>query len=76
MTVGAEWEPNLADLAAPSLVFWGAFDPVCPVEFGEKMAASVRATCFLRLDSSHWTPIQKPVEVATALEEHWNRSRG
>ncbi|GAA3127527.1 hypothetical protein GCM10010521_12470 [Streptomyces rameus] len=54
----------------------GAFDPVCPVEFGEKMAASVRPTRFLRLDSSHWTPIQKPVEVAAAVEEHWSSFRG
>ncbi|MEU7427052.1 MULTISPECIES: alpha/beta hydrolase [Streptomyces] len=76
LTVGAEWEPDLADLDKPALVFWGAFDPVCPVEFGEKMAASVRATRFLRLDSSHWTPIQKPAEVAAALEEHWSTSRG
>lgn len=75
LTVGAEWEPDLADLTGPSLVFWGAFDPVCPVDFGEKMAASVRATRFLRLDSSHWTPIQKPAEVAAALEEHWSSSR-
>ncbi|MFF7124348.1 hypothetical protein [Streptomyces sp. NPDC008240] len=40
------------------------------------MAASVRATRFLRLDSSHWTPIQKPAEVAAALEEQWTSSRG
>ncbi|MEU2496510.1 alpha/beta hydrolase [Streptomyces sp. NPDC007883] len=76
LTVGAEWEPDLANLAGPSLVFWGALDPVCSIEFGEKMAASVRATRFLRLDSSHWTPIQKPAEVATALEEHWSSSLG
>ncbi|MER7841044.1 alpha/beta hydrolase [Streptomyces sp. NPDC096040] len=72
LTVGAEWEPELANLSAPSLVFWGALDPVCPIEFGEKLAASVLASRLLKLDSSHWTPLQKPAEVAAALEAHWN----
>lgn len=75
-TVGAEWEPDLADVSAPSLVFWGALDPACPVEFGEKLAAAVRASRFLILDSSHWTVLQKPAEVAAALEAHWSANPG
>ncbi|MFF7969689.1 alpha/beta fold hydrolase [Streptomyces sp. NPDC007903] len=76
LTVGAEWEPQLANLSAPSLLFWGALDPVCATEFGEKMAESLRASRLLELDSSHWTLLQRPAEVAAALEEHWSSSAG
>jgi len=72
VTMGSEWEPSLADLEAPSLVFWGVLDPACPAEFGERLGKSVRATKVVELDCNHWTVLQKPAEVAAALEMHWN----
>ncbi|MFB7312650.1 alpha/beta fold hydrolase [Streptomyces sp. NPDC056192] len=72
VTVGAEWEPELANVSAPSLVFWGTRDPVAPIGFGEKLGEAVRASRVLKLDSSHWTVLQKPAEVASALEAHWS----
>ncbi|MEV7680013.1 alpha/beta hydrolase [Streptomyces sp. NPDC088341] len=73
LTVGAEWEPALADVSAPALVFWGVLDPAVPIEFGERLAQAMRASRLLRLDCNHWTVLQKPAEVAAALEAHWNR---
>jgi pimeloyl-ACP methyl ester carboxylesterase len=73
LTVGAEWEPELANVSAPALVFWGERDPACQIEFGEKLGRSIRPSRVLRLDCNHWTVLEKPAEVASALEEHWNK---
>jgi pimeloyl-ACP methyl ester carboxylesterase len=75
VTVGAEWEPALANVSAPALVFWGALDPAVPIEFGEKLGPAMRASEVLRLDCNHWTVLQKPAEVAAALEAHWSRPK-
>ncbi|MFE7778700.1 hypothetical protein ACFU5O_33440 [Streptomyces sp. NPDC057445] len=34
VTVGADWEPGLANVSAPSLVLWGTLDPACLVSDG------------------------------------------
>ena len=70
--VGREWEPDLADVTAPGLVFWGISDPACPVEFADRLGADTKARV-VKLDCGHWTPIQRPAEIAQALQEHWNR---
>ncbi|WP_394834431.1 alpha/beta hydrolase [Pendulispora rubella] len=72
VTMGGEWEPALVHVKAPSLVFWGALDPACPVEFGRRLGGSTRAVKVLELDCNHWTVLQKPAEVAAALETHWS----
>ncbi|MFC7644741.1 hypothetical protein ACFQX6_31670 [Streptosporangium lutulentum] len=36
--MGEEWEPGLAKMIAPGLVFWGSRDPACPVEFAASWA--------------------------------------
>ncbi|GHH17132.1 alpha/beta fold hydrolase [Streptomyces lanatus] len=74
LTVGAEWEPALADATAPALVFWGVRDPAVPTEFGERLGTALRASRILKLDCNHWTVLEKPAEVAAALEAHWSRS--
>ncbi|MFG2632293.1 alpha/beta fold hydrolase, partial [Streptomyces sp. NPDC053726] len=63
---------ELAKVTAPSLVFWGALDPVCQIEFGEQFGAAVRVTRVLHLEWNHWTVLQRPAEVAAALKHHWN----
>ncbi|MFC4610415.1 alpha/beta fold hydrolase [Streptomyces maoxianensis] len=72
VTVGAEWEPGLANVSAPCLVLWGTLDPACPIAFADELGEAVRASRVVKLDCSHWTLIQKPAEVAAALEAHWN----
>lgn len=72
VTVGAEWEPGLADITAPGLVFWGASDPACPVEFAGRLGAVTKAGRVLTLDCGHWTPVHRPAEIAQALQAHWD----
>lgn len=72
-TVGQEWEPGLALVSSPGLVFWGKMDTACPIEFADRLGTETRAEQVVKLDCGHWTPLQKPNEVAQALQEHWNR---
>lgn len=73
VTVGREWEPDLANVSSPGLVFWGISDPACPIEFADRLGVATKAAQVVKLDCGHWTPIQRPNEVAQALQEHWTR---
>ena len=70
--VGAEWEPGLANITSPGLVFWGKLDPACPIEFADRLGKDTKVAHILKLDCGHWTPVQCPDEVAQALQEHWS----
>jgi pimeloyl-ACP methyl ester carboxylesterase len=72
--VGKEWEPGLANITSRGLVFWGIHDIPCPVEFADHLAKDTKACRVMKLDSNHWTPIQRADEIATALEQHWKAS--
>lgn len=76
VTMGAEWEPGLAQVSAPCLVFWGVLDPACQIECGVQLGAAVRATKVAELDCNHWPLLQRPAEVAAALEAHWGAYAG
>ena len=69
--VGSEWEPGLADITSPGLVFWGVSDTACPVKFAHCLGRDARARRVLKFDAGHWFPLQKPTGVAQALQEHW-----
>ncbi len=66
----------LSQVTAPCLVFWGVLDPACQIEFGEKLAASLGAPEVVRLDCNHWPVLQRPAEVAGALQSHWSALGG
>ncbi len=74
VNVGAEWEPELSNVTSPTLVFWGSSDPACPVEFADRLGDAVKNSHVLKLDAGHWTPLERPSEIATALTRHWNRT--
>ncbi|AZP14977.1 alpha/beta hydrolase [Streptomyces aquilus] len=76
VTMGTEWEPALSNVTAPALVFWGERDPACQIEFGDELGAALRATRVLHLDCNHWTVLERPAEVAAALEAHWAQGTG
>jgi pimeloyl-ACP methyl ester carboxylesterase len=76
LTMGAEWEPALSAVTAPSVVFWGAQDPACQIEFGRKLGASLHASQVIEMDCNHWTVLQRPAEVAGILEKHWSAHAG
>ena len=69
--VGAEWQPDLERIARPALVFWGADDPFADVRFAERLVARVRGELVLFAGCGHWWPLERPDEVATALERFW-----
>ena len=71
INVGSEWEPGLSGITSPGLVFWGIADPSCPVEFADQLGRDTRARRGLKFDAEHWFPLQKPTDVAQALQEHW-----
>ena len=73
LEVGKEWQPDLKQVRAPGLVFWGEHDEACPVAFANTLAADAHAERVLRLDAGHWTIAERPAEIAKALENHWNR---
>ncbi|SDS39714.1 alpha/beta fold hydrolase [Actinoplanes derwentensis] len=74
VTVGADWEPGLAGLTSPALVFWGTRDPAVPAEFGRELGELTRATRVAELDCNHWTVLERPAEVAALLTEHFQFS--
>ena len=72
LEVGKEWQPDLNKVRAPGLVFWGANDETCPVEFADSLASDTDAERVLRLDAGHWTIVEHGAEIAKALESHWD----
>jgi pimeloyl-ACP methyl ester carboxylesterase len=69
--VGAEWQPDLKNVSCPGLVLWGNRDDACPVDFADRLATDLGASRVLKLDTGHWFELEKPGNVAKALEEHW-----
>jgi|SRR5476649_201271 len=72
VNLGAEWEPSLVDVTTPSMVFWGTKDPFTQIAFGHQLGKAMRASHVIALDCGHFTPLLKPVEIASALTQHWN----
>ncbi|MET9088497.1 hypothetical protein ABZX77_42585 [Streptomyces sp. NPDC004237] len=68
---GGEWEPGLSAVSAACVVFWGALDPACQIEFGRKLGASLHGSEVIELDCNHWPVLQRPAEVAEILERRW-----
>ncbi len=71
VTVGSEWEPGLARITSPGLVLWGVSDEACPVAFADYLGRDTKARRILKFDTGHWFLLERPAEVAQALEQHW-----
>lgn len=71
--LGHEWEPGLVGVAAPSLVLWGLDDPFLPSMFADRLGQATRAYAVVKLRCGHWPPLERPDDVARALEAHWQR---
>lgn len=69
--IGKEWGPDLDRVQRPGLLIWGANDPYMGVEFAKRMAQRTRAGFALLEDTSHWWPLQRPAEAASALKRLW-----
>ena len=73
LNVGEEWEPGLANITTPGLVFWGERDEACPVAFASRLGQSSRARSVSTLPAGHWFIVEKTADIANALEEHWTQ---
>jgi pimeloyl-ACP methyl ester carboxylesterase len=71
VNVGAEWQPDLNNVSCRGLVLWGNRDDACPVDFSDRLATDLGASRVLKLDTGHWFELEKPADVAQALDEHW-----
>ena len=71
LEVGKQWQPELGKIKAPGLVFWGEDDTACPMEFADEMASDTKAIGVAKLHAGHWPIVERSVEVAQALEQHW-----
>jgi pimeloyl-ACP methyl ester carboxylesterase len=69
--VGKEWQPATEKMERPGLMMWGGKDPYMQVDYARKMAQRTGAKLTVFEDSGHWLPLEKPAEVAAALEEFW-----
>jgi pimeloyl-ACP methyl ester carboxylesterase len=60
--------PMLVDIKVPTIVIFGRQDQIIPLARGEEMAADMSHSQLVVLDQcGHVAPLEKPVEVATAL---------
>lgn len=71
--VGREWEAGLADVSAPTLVLWGLNDPFLPHLYADRLGEATHADAVVKLSCGHWPPLERPEDVARALEAHWDR---
>lgn len=72
LNVGRESQPGLANITAPALVIHGRKDRPVPPEMAEALAGDIRARELVLLDAGHWYPLQRPDEMATALNTFWS----
>ncbi|MGV2068534.1 alpha/beta fold hydrolase [Agrobacterium sp. 22-226-1] len=72
LNVGREWQPSLANITASTLVVHGLKDRPVPPELAEALAKDIRAREVVLLDAGHWYPLQRPDEMAMALNTFWS----
>ncbi len=71
--VASEWGSDIAKASGSALTVWGADDAFAPARFAGLVAESVGGESLVFDDCGHWWPIERPAEVARALEDLWAR---
>ena len=71
--IGAEWQPDVERVTRPALILWGETDPFADVRFARRLAERVGGELLLLPGCGHWWPLERPVEVAAALERFWSK---
>lgn len=71
VTVGAEWQPSVEANSVPAMALWATDDPYVPVQYGSRLAERVGGRLVQLEGCGHWWPLQRPAEVAAALEAFW-----
>jgi pimeloyl-ACP methyl ester carboxylesterase len=70
--VGTEWEGDLGRVPSRGLVLWGENDPYAAPVFGSRLASRTGARFLPFAGCSHWWQLERPDDVANALEAHWS----
>ena len=65
--VGADLRPKLARITAPTLVVWGARDPLVPMAAGQRLAESMPLAMFASLDGAGHVPMWERAEAFNSL---------
>lgn len=69
--VSAEWGPELELASSRGLLIWGADDPFVAAEIAERSARRMGGEALVLEGCGHWWPLERPTEVAAALERLW-----
>lgn len=69
--VGQEWYPGLKRISAPGLVLWGLEDRALPHVFADRLGEATGAATIVKMRCSHWTILERPLQIARELEAHW-----
>jgi pimeloyl-ACP methyl ester carboxylesterase len=65
--------PKLQSMITPTLIIWGANDPVIPIQHADEFVASIKDCKFLRMDNCGHTPyVQDPNSFASLVLEFLN----
>jgi pimeloyl-ACP methyl ester carboxylesterase len=70
--VSAEWGPDLRHAPSHALLIWGADDPFATAEVAVRSAARAGGDALVLSGCGHWWPLERPAEVAVALEKVWS----
>lgn len=67
---------DVKTITAPSLIIWGRYDRICPVEVGVKCMNHIPSSRLVVInDCGHWVPFEKPDEylayVLNFLKNDW-----
>ncbi len=73
--VADDWFADLRRITAPGLICWGERDPYAASRFGERLAKNAKAGFAPSAGAGHWYQVEKPDDVAHALEEFWESGR-
>jgi pimeloyl-ACP methyl ester carboxylesterase len=61
--LAADLTEKLARIEAPTLVLWGAGDPMIPIEIGERLSRTMRHGTFARVDGAAHNPMWEQPEA-------------
>jgi pimeloyl-ACP methyl ester carboxylesterase len=68
--LAADLTDKLARIEAPTLVLWGAGDPMIPIEIGERISRAVKRGTFARVEGAAHNPMwERPEAFNRAVVE-------
>ncbi|QGG94442.1 alpha/beta fold hydrolase [Actinomarinicola tropica] len=71
--VGREWGPGIDSWTAPGMVVGSALDPFRSPRLITRLAERTGAEVLELSECGHWWMLERPAEVARALESFWSR---